>query len=538
MKKTLALSALTLLALGLPLAMPAHAAGSTGTTGQAVGDFNGDGHDDLAVGAPGEDVGPEGMEIQDGGQVHVIYGSNTGLTGSGDQVFHQDTPGISDHVEEFDLFGRSVAAGDFNGDGRDDLAIGVGGEETGSEPENDDGTGAVQILFGRPGGLSTNGEQFLTQDSPGIMQVAEDGDQFGATLATGNFGRSAKDDLAISAPFEDIGNPSMSNAGLVHVLYGSNTGPSAQGDQIWHQDTPGVKGVAGEEEYFGFALAAANFGRNGRDDLAIGVWGDTLGNMNALSNVGAVNVLYGSPDGLAEQGNQRWTQGSDGIKDVSESGDGFGWGLSAGNLGKSRFADLAVGAPFEDVGDPTVSGAGAVNVIYGREGGLRAKGNQFWTKMTPGIGGSLESGANFGNTPSVGDFGKSRTADLAVGAPFQDVPGANSQEGEVTVIYGTRGGLKAEGSQTWSQDTPGIKDAAVDNEYFGGSAAAGDFGKSNRKDLSVGVPGEDTLAGAVNVLYGKQSGLSAQGDQFWQQGLDGINGVAEVADQFAVGRDD
>jgi FG-GAP repeat len=536
MNRIVAAGTVIVLSLGLPIALPAHAAGSSGTTGVAAGDFNGDGNADLAVGAPGEDVGPEGDEIQDGGQVHIIYGSNNGLTGDADQVFTQDTPGLTDEVEMFDGFGQSVAAGDFNGDGRDDLAVGAPGEGQG---DTGDAEGVVHILFGRTGGLSTVGDQRWHQDSPGVMQVAEDGDSFGFTLTSGDFGKSTKDDLAIGVPFEGVGNPEIDGAGLVQVLFGSGDGLTAQGDELWHQDVSGVKGVVVDQiERFGFALAAADFGRSGKDDLAIGTYRDSSGPSNEVLVAGAVNVLYGSAAGLTARGDQRWTQDSvqDGsaIKDQSENNDAFGWALAAGNVGKSQFADLAVGAYFEELGNPAVVGAGAVNVIYGGEDGLRARGNQLWTHLTPGIPGSLES-ANFGNTVAIGNLGKSGVGDLAIGAPLQNVPAANSLEGDITVIYGRKDGLSAQGSQSWSQDSDGVRDQAEGNDNFGGCAAIGDFGRSKHKDLAIGVAGEDSSAGAANVLYGSQSGLSAAGDQFWQQGLNGIKGIAESGDNFAFG---
>ena len=77
------------------------------------GDFNGDGFNDLAVGVPGEDV--EG--ISNAGAVNVIYGSRPGLTGAGDQIWHQNQPGVNFGSEEGDSFGTSLASGDFDGDG-------------------------------------------------------------------------------------------------------------------------------------------------------------------------------------------------------------------------------------------------------------------------------------------------------------------------------------------------------------------------------------------------------------------------------------
>ena len=68
---------------------------------QVSGDFNGDGRGDLAVGVEGQTVNGHGFA----GAVHVIYGSKHSLTGHGDRVFTQDTPGIKDVAEDGDRFG-------------------------------------------------------------------------------------------------------------------------------------------------------------------------------------------------------------------------------------------------------------------------------------------------------------------------------------------------------------------------------------------------------------------------------------------------
>ena len=167
----------------------------------AKGDFNGDGFGDLAIGAPGENDGA--------GAVHVLYGSATGLSTTGSQFWSQDSAGIADTAEAGDDFGRSLAVGNFNGDGFNDLAIGAPGENIGA--------GTVHVLYGSASGLTATGSQQWTQASTGVGDDPEPGDHFGATLAAGNLDTSTvASELVIGAPDEDIG--AWTDAGIVHVL--------------------------------------------------------------------------------------------------------------------------------------------------------------------------------------------------------------------------------------------------------------------------------------------------------------------------------
>src|SRR5262249_22016112 len=144
-----------------------------------TGDFNADGFADLAMGSPGESVGV----VSGAGQVDVLYGGPRGLGGSGHQAWAQDSPGILDQGEADDAFGSSLGAGDFNGDGFGDLAVGVPLEDVGAVSD----AGAVNVLFGSPLGLESTGNQFWTQDSTDVLDSAEPGDGFGTDVAVANF---------------------------------------------------------------------------------------------------------------------------------------------------------------------------------------------------------------------------------------------------------------------------------------------------------------------------------------------------------------
>lgn len=141
----------------------------------AVGDFNGDGYQDLAVGTPFEDVETVSGLAVDAGAVFINYGCPTGLTNIGYRVLTQSYLGSSS--ETSDLFGWALAAGDFDNDGYDDLAVGSPGEDT--------TYGAAFIIYGSAAGLTDARWNVIGQgNSVGVNEV---GDFFGWALAAGDF---------------------------------------------------------------------------------------------------------------------------------------------------------------------------------------------------------------------------------------------------------------------------------------------------------------------------------------------------------------
>src|SRR6266545_3317616 len=345
---------------------PASAQPTASNPSDVAADFNHDGFADLAVGVPGEN------DIA--GAVNVLYGAGSGLSGTGGQVFFQ----VGGTAEFRDRFGSAQAAGDFNGDGFADLAAGASGEDVGSIAD----AGAVSVLYGSAAGLTTSGGRLFTQ----VGGAVEGGDEFGWALAAGDFNHDGFADLAVGAPDETVG--SAFAAGAVSVLYGSAGGLTTTGGRLFTQVGGAVEG--GDE--FGWALAAGDFNHDGFADLAAGAPSEKVG---STVDAGAVSVLPGSTGGLTATGGRLFTQ----LGSAPENFDVFGFALSAGDFNHDGFADLAAGAPLEDVG--TVGDAGALSVLPGSAGGLTSTGGRLFTQNSPGVPGTAETFDQFGGLEIV-----------------------------------------------------------------------------------------------------------------------------------------
>jgi hypothetical protein len=109
------------------------------------------------------------------------------------------------------------------------------------------------------------------------------------------------------------------------VLYGKNDGLSGDGDQRWHQSIDDIEGTAEAHDEFGAALCTGDYDGDGNADLVIGVPFEDVGDDD---DAGAINVIYGDDsDGLTDEDNQAWHQGSSGIEGAPESDDTFGFAI-------------------------------------------------------------------------------------------------------------------------------------------------------------------------------------------------------------------
>jgi hypothetical protein len=369
------------------------------------GDFDNDGDADLAVGAPFEDVDA----AVDAGAVSVLYGSTGGLASARSQAFWQGTGGAAGTAETADAFAVALSAGDFDGDGRSDLGVGVPREDVGAAPD----AGAVSVLYGSTGGLASARSQAFWQGSGGAGGTAEAGDEVGWSLAAGDFDGDGRADLAAGAPFENIG--ATVDPGAVSVLYGSVGGLAAAGSQAFWQGSGGAGGTAEAEDQFGRSLVAGDFDGDGRADLAAGAPFERVGTAAAA---GAVNVLYGSAGGLAAAGSQAFWQGSGGAAGTAEPLDLFGMTVATGDFNADGFVDLTAGVPFEDIG--ATLDAGAVSVLYGSAGGATGAGSQGFWQGTGGAAGTAEVGDLLGLALVGGDLSSGTSTAAGPGSRVAD----------------------------------------------------------------------------------------------------------------------
>jgi len=454
----------------------------------AVGDFDGDGYDDLAIGSNAAEV------------VDVYRGGAAGLGGS---------PWVTlGPLAEWADFGRALAAGDLDDDGRDELIVGAPEYDL-VDPSPIGAAGKV-FVYELVYETWTNTASF-TLASPGVPGDPAIGDRFGSSLAVGNFDGDDYDDVAIGVPDKII--VSSGGEGAVSVLYGSASGLGSAGAQLWHRAGGGIDGSV-SYSFLGKTLAAGDFDSDDVDDLAIGA---PYTSISGSFTTGEVVVLYGSAGvGLVGTGQQQ-------IDPLDVGGTAshqyFGSSLAAGDfnaslacaLGGSCAADLAIGAPGETVhwADTDVTNAGRVYVVRGSQsfGGLDPStvGTIDQSTLDPLGLTAPEKDDGFGGVLLAVGYDRKIVADLLIATPSEEVGGVD-YAGFVHVLSGGTWPLDdAEPQVLWAR--PGFASApATYFDTFGGCLALGDFDDDGYPDLAVGIVNRSvdakSSAGVVQILYG------------------------------------
>ena len=464
-------------------------------TGATRSDFDGDGVDDIAASA--------------GTLNHSLPHYPTGVVvvrySSAPQVDYFIGTGVDNNSS----FGIALVAGDFNGDGYDDLAIGDA-DEVDTRKNNARG-GGVWIIPGSRTGLVVDSTKHFNQSSPGVPGESENHDAFGASLAAGDINGDGRDDLAIGAFKEAIG--SVKEAGAVTVLYGGSGGLTGTGAQQLHQNQAAVPGSAERRDHFGMSLAIGKVNNNKYADLVIGAPHENDG--SGANGSGMVTLMWGSASGVKLSGATSVTGA--GVYKATGRKDTIAWylgmSLAIGDVNGDGLGEVIAGAP--NAQTPHLDG-GLIAVFTGRTGGLSGSAVKIITQRTTGVPGSPEDGDRFGATLAAGDVTGDGRADVLVGAHTEAI-GTKAEAGMITLLKGSSSGLTGSGAQGFDQNHSVVPGGAERGDRFGGSVALLNLDGKGPLDALVASTGEEVAgdipgypSGTLSRFHGSSTGIVAQ----------------------------
>lgn len=443
---------------------------------------------------------------------------------------------------------------DFNGDGYEDVLIGAPGGTVGGKK----GAGYVTVRYGGPDGIRTTRGAVLSQNTTGVPGAAEAGDGFGAALTTGDLDGDGYDDAIVGLPGENI--EPVTDAGGVVVLWGAAQGLTGAGSD-WLQAGELVAGAG-----FGSALAAAHFSPDipgdqlavtGRTDLALyqydtGTRRDAASRSSRLPGTPGREIVPRAMTTGDYDGNGLADLVVSGVTDGAEPGHGWsalllgevqglrydrdlrgGPAVASGDIDNDGYDDLVTGEPHSpDDGGASTTG-GVVGVYYGSAGdgpvGADGPGTPpvWWTQNTPGVPGGSEAGDGWGADLSVADTDGDGYADVAVGAPGEDI-GTVADAGAVWVLRGAADGLTATGAASWDQDSVNVPGVPEKGDRWGGQVRLTGPDGDGRSGLLAAAPGENAGDGIVWMLPSGPGGVTATGSWTFDAGAFGapVTGAA------------
>lgn len=439
----------------------------------ASGDLNGDGYDDLVVGAP--EWSGDGFDNE--GAVFVYLGDPIGY-------LLLDT--LHPTAQADARFGHAVAlAGDINGDFYSDFLVGA----PLWDGDTDVDEGVVYVYFGGGAGLSTT-------LGPWVAEPANQAATFGAAVAAaGDVNRDGYADIIVGAPHwaqTDSDNGEIaSDLGAVYVYHGSASG--LPDEHNWFREEPTEPT---QSALFGSSVASAgDLNGDGIGDVVIG--GPNWGNGTAAGGTlreGRAYVFLGSAEvGLAADPARN-------IDPTNRTDSQFGAVVSgAGDVDRDFRADIVVTAPGWDGSEDN---EGRAYLYFGSDDALVVESpiNIFGWPVEP----TNQADAFFGSSVAgVGDSNGDGFADVVVGAPGWDDTDADADtdnEGRAFLYLGSSTGLPAIASVR-------LDPADQSNSGFGNSIAGGDMDADGFADVVVGAPVFDSR-GAAYIFRGRADGIS------------------------------
>jgi hypothetical protein len=335
-------------------------------------DVNGDGVFELVVGASGESLTSD--QYKDEGTVTVVDGSEWNVKGTT----------VARGTSEYSSIGHTIATGDYDGDGDTDLAYGENSEEDGAlrfrpGPLTADPVTTTTLRRYSMGGMTRalatgdfdgdgrddlattwkgleDSGTFITRwdDQARPAQWWADADR-GSALAAADFDQDGTDDLAVGLvqPNSESETTHCHDrlGGALLLLKGSKSAPFGTENECITQSNPDVGGTAEEGDDFGAALSAGDLNGDNRPELVVGVPREDVG---TVKDAGGYVVMNGTEHG--PYGGLARSQSTPNMPGTAEAGDLFGAQVAVGDYNRDGLWDTAVSAPGENAGGPTSGG--------------------------------------------------------------------------------------------------------------------------------------------------------------------------------------